>query len=192
MRSPLTRPEDDDEVTRLRRALERSQQELDQFVYVTSHDLKAPLRGIVTLSQWLEEDLGEALTGESRHQLELLRRRVQRMERLLESLLQYSRAGRIRGAPEKVELPALLREVEAQLKLQPPAQLLADPELPQVVCVRAALQQVLVQLISNALRHARRGPDLAPPSCRGSRRTTRRKSPPASRPSRATGRAHPR
>src|SRR5690606_19296874 len=53
--------------------------ELDQFAYVTSHDLKAPLRGIANLTQWLEDDLGE-LAGDSREHMRLLQTRVHRME----------------------------------------------------------------------------------------------------------------
>jgi PAS domain S-box-containing protein len=71
---------------RLVRALERSNQELDQFAYVASHDLKAPLRGIANLSQWIEEDVGERLSGESRDQLRLLRGRVHRMESLIDGI----------------------------------------------------------------------------------------------------------
>jgi light-regulated signal transduction histidine kinase (bacteriophytochrome) len=62
------------------RALELSNRELDQFAYVASHDLKAPLRGIANLSQWLEEDFGGEISADAREHLELLRGRVHRME----------------------------------------------------------------------------------------------------------------
>src|SRR5690606_33312496 len=52
--------------------------ELDQFAYVASHDLKAPLRGIANLAQWLQDDLGESLDGESAEHLQLLQGRVRR------------------------------------------------------------------------------------------------------------------
>ena len=55
------------ELARATRALERTNRELDQFAYVTSHDLKAPLRGIANLSSWIEEDLGDNLNAETRH-----------------------------------------------------------------------------------------------------------------------------
>ncbi|MGZ3459662.1 MAG: PAS domain-containing protein, partial [Archangium sp.] len=57
---------------RLIAALERSNQELDQFAYVASHDLKAPLRGIANLSQWIEDDLKDVMTEETREQMRLL------------------------------------------------------------------------------------------------------------------------
>ncbi|MET0406464.1 MAG: PAS domain-containing protein, partial [Cystobacter sp.] len=67
---------------RLIAALERSNQDLDQFAYVASHDLKAPLRGISNLSQWIEDDLQGVMTAETREQMQLLRGRVNRMEAL--------------------------------------------------------------------------------------------------------------
>ena len=57
-------------------SVERTNRELDEFAYVASHDLKAPLRGIANLSEWLEEDLGDAITDSAREQLALLRGRI--------------------------------------------------------------------------------------------------------------------
>jgi len=74
--------------------LQKRNEELDQFVYVASHDLKAPLRAIASLSQWLEEDLGDQLPAENQHQMRLLRGRVHRMGALINGLLEYSRVGR--------------------------------------------------------------------------------------------------
>ncbi|PSB61512.1 hypothetical protein C7B61_15825, partial [filamentous cyanobacterium CCP1] len=74
-------------------ALESRNRELEQFAYVASHDLKAPLRAIASLSEWLEEDLADQLPDENRKQLQLLRGRVLRMEALINGLLDYSRIG---------------------------------------------------------------------------------------------------
>lgn len=75
--------------------LERSNRELDDFAYVASHDLKAPLRDIDNLASWIAEDAGDELPPASRRHLTTLRDRTKRMERLLDSLLEYSRAGRV-------------------------------------------------------------------------------------------------
>lgn len=74
--------------------LAHSNKELDNFAYVASHDLKAPLRVISNVSNWIEEDLGENLDSDCQEHMDLLRNRVKRMERLLDDLLEYSRIGR--------------------------------------------------------------------------------------------------
>ena len=83
--------------------LERSNRELDRFAYVASHDLKAPLRAIDNLSTWLDQDVHELLPPASQEHLNKLRGRVQRMERLLDDLLAYSRAGRVQHKSEQVD-----------------------------------------------------------------------------------------
>ncbi|HEY9602760.1 MAG TPA: PAS domain S-box protein, partial [Allocoleopsis sp.] len=91
--------------------LEKRNAELDQFAYIVSHDLKAPLRAIANLGQWIAEDLEDRLTEETRHHLDLLQGRVQRMEALINGLLQYSRVGRVRTELELVDVEGLLGEV---------------------------------------------------------------------------------
>jgi len=136
------------------KALARSNQELDQFAYVASHDLKAPLRGIANLSQWIEEDLGETLKGDNKDQMELLRGRVHRMEALIDGILQYSRAGRLKGKPEVIDTGALVRE--AIELMAPPKSIRIDiaNDMPQVKAEKVPLQQVFMNLLGNALKHA--------------------------------------
>src|SRR5690606_22292499 len=99
-----------DAAERAAAAAAEAYRDLDQFAYVTSHDLKAPLRGIANLAQWLQDDLGE-LTGKSKEHLRLLQTRVHRMEALIDGILAYSRAGRRLTAPEPVDTGALLKDV---------------------------------------------------------------------------------
>src|SRR5262249_46004715 len=80
------------EAQQLIEALERSNRDLEQFAYITSHDLKAPLRGISNLANFIEEDLAGSLTDGTREHLRLLRGRVSRLEQMIEGILHYSRS----------------------------------------------------------------------------------------------------
>jgi signal transduction histidine kinase len=84
--------------------------DLDQFAYVASHDLKAPLRGIANLAQWIQDDLGEKLPAESVEHMRLLKGRVHRMEALIEGILAYSRAGRVLTEPEPIDAREIVRD----------------------------------------------------------------------------------
>ena len=141
------------ELERTAAALEERNRELDQFAYVTSHDLRAPLRGIANLSQWIEEDLGDNATGEIRKQLALLRGRAHRMEGLIDGILQYSRVGRVQGAAELVDVDRLVREAVDLLSPPPGFAVTIDPGLPTVLAERVRLQQVFSNLIGNAIKH---------------------------------------
>ncbi|MCU0680841.1 MAG: ATP-binding protein [Polyangiaceae bacterium] len=140
----------------LLRALERTNAELDQFAYVASHDLKAPLRGIANLSQWIEEDLGTALSGEVRENMALLRGRVQRLENLIDGILAYSRAGRVRAEGEPVDVGRLL--AEAVELLAPPARVRVTigAPMPMLETERVPFQQVFLNLIGNAIKYVQR------------------------------------
>ncbi len=144
------------ELARLTRTLEKRNRELDQFAYVTSHDLKAPLRAIANLSQWIEEDLGDALTEETQRQMNLLRGRVHRMEALINGILQYSRAGRVEAKPETLGVEQLLAEVIDSLAPPPEFTIKVEPGMPTLLTERVPLEQVFANLIGNALKHHHR------------------------------------
>lgn len=145
-----------EELVHLTEALERSNRELDQFAYVASHDLKAPLRGIANLSSWIEEDLAETLTDESREHLNLLRGRVHRMEALIDGILHYSRAGRVRNQAETVNVSALVTDVIELLAPPSTVSIVVAPSLPTLQTERVPLQQIFMNLINNAIKHSQR------------------------------------
>jgi len=135
--------------------LRKRNQELDQFAYVVSHDLKAPLRAIANLSSWIEEDLSDSMTEDTIHQMNLLRGRVHRMEALIEGLLQYSRIGRIQAACEMVNVEKLLAEIIDSLAPSPGFAVEVASGMPTFVAEKLPLQQVFSNLISNAIKHNR-------------------------------------
>jgi PAS domain S-box-containing protein len=141
-----------EELTALAAALERSNRELDAFAYAASHDLRAPLRGIANLAQWIEEDLQDSLSDDTREMLALMRNRMHRMESLIEGILQYSRAGRVRERPEPVNVGALVRET---IDLLSPESAVVSVQVDMLVVVAqpTPLRQVFQNLIGNAIKH---------------------------------------
>ncbi len=133
--------------------LEKRNHELDQFTYVISHDLKAPLRAIANLSQWIEEDLEAVLTEETHKQMNLLRGRVHRMESLINGLLQYSRVGRTPTQSQSIAVTDLVAEVVDTLAPPPGFTITISPDLPTVTTEVVLLQQVFANLIGNAIKH---------------------------------------
>jgi len=135
------------------KSLETSNAALDSFAYVASHDLKAPLRGIQQLSNWIEEDAGDKLPEESRTHLEKLQMRVTKMQSLLEELLQYSRVGRIEEETEAVDVSEMLRELVDILDNPQEIAIELPESLPTVQTAKAPFESVFLNLLTNAIKH---------------------------------------
>jgi signal transduction histidine kinase len=133
--------------------LAQRNEDLDSFVSAASHDLRAPLRAIKNLATWLSEDLADVLNPDSKAQFSLLIMRVNHMEVLLNSLLQYARLGRLETSVENVHIAELLREILDSLVIPSEFTIQFAPELPSIITNRIALEQVLTNLIGNAVNH---------------------------------------
>ncbi len=133
--------------------LERSNRELEQFAYVASHDLKAPLKGIKIAASWIREDAADKLDADSLENLDLVEGRAERLDRLLDSLLQYSRVATMTFAPEMVNVNHMIEDISTLLDGQKPIKIEVPNELPIFKSEHAPLQQVLQNLIDNAIKH---------------------------------------
>jgi PAS domain S-box-containing protein len=143
---------------RLINDLARSNADLDQFAHVVSHDLKAPLRGIANLCQFIEDDLRGQLPENVRKHLTAMQERIRRLNDLIGGVLSYARAARV-SSTQPVSVDALLSEVLDLLAPAPGVVVQRTTPMPQLVTERVPLQQVFLNLIGNALKHGRR-PDL--------------------------------
>jgi PAS domain S-box-containing protein len=133
--------------------LERSNKELATFAYVASHDLKSPLRGVVQLTTWIEEDLREQKFETIPEYIQLLQSRIRRLVNLLDDLLAYSRAGRVEGGLAQVAVGELARDL-FELQSPPPGLALELPgDLPCFTTLVTPFEQVLRNLFSNAIKH---------------------------------------
>ncbi|WP_019503491.1 ATP-binding protein [Pleurocapsa sp. PCC 7319] len=133
--------------------LKKRNQELDHFAYVTSHDLKAPLRAIANLATWLSEDLEDQIPEESQEQLRLMRSRVKRMDGLIQGLLKYSRVGRKNILIETVNVGDLINNVINSLSPAAAFEIVIVPNMPTLKTEVLWLQQVFSNLISNAIKY---------------------------------------
>ncbi len=146
-------------------ALEKRNRELDQFAYVASHDLKAPLRGVTTIVKWIEDELAAELSPQLRTYLGQMKGRLSRLEDLINGLLAYARVGRTTQTRETVDVQQLLHEVD-DLVVPPDFQLQIGPGMPTFETDRLSLQQVFTNLLSNAVKYHHRGAGHLEVTCR--------------------------
>ncbi len=130
--------------------------ELDQFAYIVSHDLKAPLRAIENLSQWIEDDLGENISGDVRKNMGLMRDRVVRMQNLIDGILNYSRIGRTKSEKEEVNLYALVKETTTMVDAIDKFKVEISKKLPVIHANKTLMEQIFINLISNAVKYHHR------------------------------------
>lgn len=135
------------------RKLEEVNEELSHFAYVVSHDLKAPLRGIKLLTEWLCTDYSDQLGDEAKENLDLLQSRVDRMHNLIEGVLQYSRVGRIKEDKTNVDLNELLPEIIDAIAPPEHVTISVEAPLPNLECEPTRITQVFQNLLSNAVKY---------------------------------------
>ncbi|MGI9260368.1 MAG: sensor histidine kinase [Gammaproteobacteria bacterium] len=141
------------ELEEKQKELMRSNKDLEQFAYVASHDLKAPLRAIDVLVQWLRDDLEGYEDGEVQENLNLLGQRTRRLSHLLDDLLAYSRLGRQVGDVVELDSSAMVRDLVELMGAPEGISVEIDGTLPVFDTYPVPLEQVLRNLIGNAVKH---------------------------------------
>lgn len=148
-----------EQLTIYTKALEVSNKELQDFVFVVSHDLQEPLRKIQSFGNFLKEEAGPALNETAGDYLARMQDASQRMGRLIEDLLQLTRITSRAKPFEAVELDQVLREVasDLEIRLQETGGKVAAKKLPRISADPAQMHQLFQNLIGNALKFRRGG-----------------------------------
>jgi len=133
--------------------LEKSNQELKEFAYIVSHDLKTPLRGITTIIKFIADDYADKFDENGRKQVELLENRAERMHNLIDGVLRYSRIGRENEEKEQVNLNFLVPEIVDLIAPPEKISITIEEELPEIMCERTRIAQVFQNLIDNAVKY---------------------------------------
>jgi two-component system sensor kinase FixL len=133
--------------------LRRANKEVQEFAYITAHDLKTPLRGIGTLANWISTDYADNFDEEGKKQVRLLIEKVKQMSALIDDILEYSRLGH--GSPEKqqVNLNTVLSEVISSIDPPENIHITIENELPVLICEKTQIIQVFQNLLSNAVKY---------------------------------------
>ncbi len=146
------RKQAEDKKAQLLKELESVNQELKDFAYIVSHDLKAPLRAISTLANWLSVDYKDKLDDEGKEQLHLLIKRASRMNDLINGILEYSRLGRVKEKKVKVDVNEIVKEVIEFIAPPDHIAITIENELPSIVFEKTRITEIFQNLLSNAIK----------------------------------------
>jgi len=133
--------------------VDKINRELNDFASIVSHDLKAPLRGIKTLANWILADCADKLGDQANEQINLLLDRVERMYNLIEGALQYSRLGQTKGKQVQVNLNNFVPEIINMVVPPENITVTIENELPVIECDETQIMQVFQNLLSNAIKY---------------------------------------
>ncbi|MBU7585614.1 MAG: GHKL domain-containing protein [Nostoc sp. TH1S01] len=148
----VQRKKSQERMAELLQELKHTNQELNDFAYIVSHDLKAPLRGIGLLSEWLMNDYADKFDNEGKDLINKILIRVNKLQNLIDSILEYSRIGRIREEKREVNLHNIVRDVIEILEPSKDIQIEISEIFPIIYCEKTKIEQVFQNLLSNAIK----------------------------------------
>ncbi len=132
--------------------LKNKNNELDQFAYVVSHDLKAPLRGISNIVGWIEEDHENEVTPGIKQNLDLIKGRTTRLENMINGLLEYARIGKVKKGYVTVNTDFLVRDLLSFLVPKNFVVTIAG-KFPVLKTEKLHIEQVFTNILSNAVKY---------------------------------------
>jgi PAS domain S-box-containing protein len=138
--------------------MQRINEELSQFSYAVTHDLKAPLRAIANYADFLYEDLADTLTGDQKDYLKGLKSAAAQGDALINDLLNFLRLGQVAPVAEAVDVPDLVDEIRSLFKLSHDVKTDVQPQWPEILSDCTLLKQILQNLIDNGIKFNRRNP----------------------------------
>lgn len=133
--------------------LRRANKELQEFAYITAHDLKTPLRGIGTLANWLSIDYADKLDEEGKNQIALLVEKAKQMSALIDGILQYSKLGHVSPEKQRVDLNTAISDIIASIDPPENIRISIGNKLPVLMCEKTQIIQVFQNLLSNAVKY---------------------------------------
>lgn len=141
--------------------LEKSNQALNDFAYIASHDLKEPLRGLYNHACFLLEDYGSKLGPEGETRINRMIALANRQEQLIKDLLHFSRLGQMQVNPEPVDVAVLLKDISFDLEeffSENEASVSVDGKLPALNASKVHVREVFQNLIINGVKYNRSSP----------------------------------
>lgn len=142
-----------DSLEKSNRVLKQKNDELQNFAYILSHDLKTPIRGVLTLAEFMQEDIENNQMSEITNHIDAIKRRVIRMNDLIEGILDFGKIGMLRSKKEKIDLNKLVNEIFEDIITKENIVCSIKTKLPIIHNVRVLFVQLFYNLISNAVKH---------------------------------------
>jgi signal transduction histidine kinase len=143
----------ENELTRALSHLQAVNTDLQSFAYVISHDLKAPLRGIVSIATWIQQDYESSLDESGREQLTLLVDRAKKLTEMIDGVLHYSRMGSLDDSRELINVRHLVERTFSMLNPPDKIKLVIDGDLPDITADPVRIAQLYQNLMSNSVRY---------------------------------------
>lgn len=138
---------------RLLKDLEKANQELKDFAYIVSHDVKAPLNRMDSIAKWLASDYSDRLDEVGRGLIEQLGGNIRNMRHLVDDIVRYARVEQVQENVEKVDIRILLEEVVDKTAPPDGIEIRIEGEFPFIKCEKTRIEQVFQNLILNAIKY---------------------------------------